>query len=302
MAVTSPNSGKVPLHVQVSSALRSEIKDHRLPPGSLLPSEAALQERFGVARSVVRQALATLVAEGLVIRGRGRGSVVASPREHHRLVQRSSGLFAQMAQEGQDVETRVISLHEQEAPAEAGWLGTRHVVALERLRSVNAESVAYIRTYLPLPACGGLTAEELTNASLHAVLKERFGLNPTGGHRHIRAVAADLELATAMAVETGAPLLLLEGRGADQHGRPLEVFATWHRADQIAFDIDVNAETPDSALSGGFTNPPARETSSARHRRPETSGQLEQAADLARRAADLLDELAKADRQKGPEV
>ena len=64
----------------------------------------------------------------------------------------------------------------------------------------------------------------------------------------------------------------------------------------------MNAETPDSALSGGFTNPPVRETSAARHRRPETSGQLEQAADLARRAADLLDELTKADRQKGPEV
>ncbi len=83
-----------------------------------------MQERFGVARSVVRQALAALVAEGLVIRGRGRGSVVASHQEHHRLVQRSSGLFAQMAEEGQDVETQVVSLREQPAPPEAAWLGT----------------------------------------------------------------------------------------------------------------------------------------------------------------------------------
>lgn len=293
MAVTSPQKGTVPLHVQISSALRSEIKDHRLPPGSLLPSEAALQERFGVARSVVRQALATLVTEGLVARGRGRGSVVASPREHHRLVQRSSGLFTQMAEEGQDVETRVISLQEQEAPPEAEWLGTRQVVALERLRSVNALPVAYIRTYLPLPTCAGLTAEELTNASLHGVLRERFSLDPTGGRRHIRAVVADAELASAMGSEAGDPLLLLEGRGTDQHGRPLEVFATWHRADQIAFDIDVSDETSTFAVSGVLPIGP-RQPPATLPRRSESSTQLERAAELAHRVADLLDGLTQA--------
>ena len=57
-------------------------------------------------------------------------------------------------------------------------------------------------------------------------------------------MAADSELAAAMDVGTGAPLLLLEGRGTDQHGWPLEIFATWHRADQVAFDLDVSDQTP----------------------------------------------------------
>jgi GntR family transcriptional regulator len=296
VAVTTPRNGREPLHVQVSTALRSEIKDHRLPPGSLLPSEAALQERFGVARSVVRQALATLVAEGLVTRGRGRGSVVAPPREHHRLVQRSSGLFAQMAAEGQHVETRVISLEERPASAEAEWLRTERVIALERLRSVNAEPVAYIRTYLPLPACAGLTARELTNGSLHAVLAQRFGLKPTAGRRHIRAVAADTELASALSVAPGAPLLLLEGRGSDQHGVPLEVFATWHRADQIAFDIDVSDDTSDAALSGVVPIPHNAPHPTTPSKGIADDDRLQRAADLARQAADLLEELTHLDR------
>lgn len=282
----------MPLHVQVSTALRSEIRDHRLPPGSLLPSEAALQKRFGVARSVVRQALATLVAEGLVVRGRGRGSVVASPREHHRLVQRSSGLFAQMAEEGQQVETEVVSLREQEAPAEAAWLGGDRALVLERLRSVNGQPVAYIRTLLPLPACAGLARDELTNASLHAVLIRRFGLVPTGGQRHVRAVAADAELAVALDVEPGSPLLLLEGRGTDQHGRPLEVFATWHRADQIAFDIEVSDSDADSAMSGVRPVPPAADAPAGGALPPvPVAAQLEEAAHLARRVAGLLEEV-----------
>src|SRR5699024_3008090 len=50
-----------PLHAQVADVLRAEIRDRSIPPGETLPSEAALRERFGVSRSVVRQALGTLI-------------------------------------------------------------------------------------------------------------------------------------------------------------------------------------------------------------------------------------------------
>ena len=33
---------------------------------------------------------------------------------------------------------------------------------------------------------------------------------------------------------------MLEGQGLDQHGRPMEWFTTWHRGDQLVFDVDVN--------------------------------------------------------------
>ncbi|MCV6904900.1 MAG: GntR family transcriptional regulator, partial [Achromobacter xylosoxidans] len=61
-------SGDVPLHAQVAALLRGYIRTRKLGAGALLPSEAALCERFGVARSVVRQALSALAAEGLIQR------------------------------------------------------------------------------------------------------------------------------------------------------------------------------------------------------------------------------------------
>ena len=96
-----------------------------------------------------------------------------------------------------------------------------------------------------------------------------------------------------MGLEAGDPLLLLEGRGTDQHGRPLEVFATWHRADQIAFDIDVSDETSTFAVSGVLPIGP-RQPPAALPRRSESSTQLERAAELAHRVADLLDGLTQA--------
>lgn len=286
-------SRSLPLHTQVASALRGEIHDRRLPAGTALPSEAALQQRFDVARSVVRQALATLVAEGLVDRGRGRGSVVAPTREHHRLVQRSSGLFSQMAAEGLTVTTQVLQLSEEDASAVAQWLGTPRVLRLERLRSVEGSPLAYIRTYLPLPRCSGLSSGELADASLHDILTSRFGLRPTNGRRQVRAVAADTDLAASLDVGPGSPLLLLEGHGNDHLGRPLEIFATWHRASDVAFDIDVQDDTGTAALSG----PVARASSNG-----VPNGQLpvhesdpkdlRSAAETAERLAALLNNLA----------
>ncbi|GAB3487314.1 FadR/GntR family transcriptional regulator [Nocardiopsis coralliicola] len=48
-------------------------------PGQRLPSEKELAERFGVSRVVVREALKTLEAKGLVHRRQGRPAVIASP-------------------------------------------------------------------------------------------------------------------------------------------------------------------------------------------------------------------------------
>jgi DNA-binding transcriptional regulator YhcF (GntR family) len=46
-------------------------------PGNRLPSEATLQQQYGLARETVRRAVAVLRAEGLVVVHRGHGAVVS---------------------------------------------------------------------------------------------------------------------------------------------------------------------------------------------------------------------------------
>ncbi|MCH1881370.1 GntR family transcriptional regulator [Agrococcus sp. ARC_14] len=235
-----PSSGS-PLHAQLSELLRSGIANGSLPPGSQLPTEATLQEKFGISRSVVRQAMAALAADGLVLRGRGRGSVVAPHHEHHRQVQRMTGLSAQLSPVAGPVATEVLSLSDVgDARAEQA-LGTSELVSLRRRRFAEGEAIAIIQTWLPRALAAALTADDLTDASLHRLLADRFGVPVTAGHRQIRAVPASEQLADELALSPGAPLLLLEGTSVDDQGNPVEYFSTWHRADRVVFDIDARA-------------------------------------------------------------
>lgn len=62
----------------ICRALRRAIIEQALEPGAKLP-EDAIGERFGVSRTIVRQALGQLAAEGLVELRRNRGASVAIP-------------------------------------------------------------------------------------------------------------------------------------------------------------------------------------------------------------------------------
>jgi GntR family transcriptional regulator, transcriptional repressor for pyruvate dehydrogenase complex len=70
-----------PLAQRVVAGLKSRILDGTLAPGSKLPSEAELIEKYAVSRTVIREAVTRLRAEGLVETHQGRGSFVLAMPE-----------------------------------------------------------------------------------------------------------------------------------------------------------------------------------------------------------------------------
>jgi GntR family transcriptional repressor for pyruvate dehydrogenase complex len=62
---------------QLIDLLRGEIRGSRLRPGERLPTEQEMVARFQVSRTVVREAIASLRAEGLVVTRQGAGAFVA---------------------------------------------------------------------------------------------------------------------------------------------------------------------------------------------------------------------------------
>ena len=64
------------LSERVVSALRTQVLSGEFPVGHKLPTETQMTEAFGVSRTVIREAIATLAADGLVEPRQGAGVFV----------------------------------------------------------------------------------------------------------------------------------------------------------------------------------------------------------------------------------
>ena len=232
-----------PLHVQIRDILHRQLKDGSLLPGDALPTEEELQQLFGVSRSVVRQALASLADLGLIHRQRGRGSVVAAPNTLRRSVNRVGGLAEQAAAHGQHLQTRVLRLEAAPTPEDArAALGTARSWEIERVRHLEETPVIYERHWVPRDLFPHFTKDLLQGASLLALMRDH-GYPAAGGPRQVQAVAAEPDIARALDVSVGSPLLLLDGVTRDSRGRGLDRFHVWHRANTV-FDVDTAGPAP----------------------------------------------------------
>jgi DNA-binding FadR family transcriptional regulator len=62
---------------EIAERIASQIADAKLPPGAKLPTEQEMVAAMGVSRTVVREAVAALRAQGLVVTRQGAGAFVA---------------------------------------------------------------------------------------------------------------------------------------------------------------------------------------------------------------------------------
>jgi len=71
-------NGRTPVYQQIAEQLRRIIVDQRVGPGTKLPAEPVLVDRFGVSRLTVREGLRVLRDEGLLRVAHGIGVFVAA--------------------------------------------------------------------------------------------------------------------------------------------------------------------------------------------------------------------------------
>lgn len=71
--------GPVPLYVQVAEVIQERIANGRLRTGDAVPSEAALEAEFGIARTTARNVARELRRRGLVHTVPGEGTFVGPP-------------------------------------------------------------------------------------------------------------------------------------------------------------------------------------------------------------------------------
>jgi GntR family transcriptional regulator len=228
------------MHVRIAEELRRRIATGALRVGDPVPSEHQLCESFGVSRSTVRQALASLRAEGVIGGGRGKPPVVRPAtvaQDFAELVSFSAWAHAHGRTPGQ----RTLEIARRPASAAAvdalGLADGESVVELLRVRSLDAAPVMLERTCF-VERVGRLLFDFDPDAgSIYAHLRAS-GVDLARARQTIDAVPAGEQDAELLQVAAGTPLLRVRRRTTDAAGEPLEWSDDRYRGDAMAFTLE----------------------------------------------------------------
>lgn len=78
--------GATPIYIQAADLLRDRITDGEWLPGEYLPSEPDLAHHYGLGRDTIRDALALLANEGVIVTSRGRRAMVRESGDRETVV------------------------------------------------------------------------------------------------------------------------------------------------------------------------------------------------------------------------
>ena len=109
------------LSSQISKMILSEIQSGQLLPGDRLPAEAVLAQKYGVSRTILREAIASLKNDNILESKQGRGIMVKNPNQRQAF--RFSDVFETISVDEINYFYEMRALLESEA---AGLAAVRH--------------------------------------------------------------------------------------------------------------------------------------------------------------------------------
>jgi GntR family transcriptional regulator, phosphonate transport system regulatory protein len=240
MATTGRIRGGYSAWRLIADELRREIVTGARGPGTRLPAEGELAARFGVHRNTVRQAVAALSAEHLVVSRRGSGTFVA---EHTVLVHRigpRTRLTDSLGRRGRATGQLLESAVETDPPsdvAERLVLDQGPALRLETLKAVDGRPISRATHWFAAALVPGLADRYAAAGSITAALRG-VGIDDyvrasttVGGRIATAAEAADLSL------PAGSVVLVTRSLDTLTDGTPLQVGITRFAADRVELDV-----------------------------------------------------------------
>jgi len=226
----------IPLYYQVEHDLASLIADGTLAPGSQLPSEEVLVQKYGVSRTTVRKAVQELERLGLIEIRRGRGTFVRSEKITQEFTE-LTGFVEDMVAAGRRPSAKVLGKATVEADEGVARqlrvpIGTE-VMRIRRVRMADEEPVSLDETYLPIDLGRKVVENDLEVYPIFSLLEGKDDTPLLEADYRLEAVSAGPPVAEALGVEVKAPILLIERTSYSLDRRPVDYEKLFYRGDKI---------------------------------------------------------------------
>lgn len=227
-----------PRYIEIHNQILSRIEAGEWQPQERLPSERELALAFDVSRMTLRQAVQTLVDEGILERKVGSGTYVAEQKVSERALGVTS--FTElMAATGRAAHTITVSYKTTSPSAsEIEHLKLDNmdkVLVMERLRLGDDEPILLERTTLPIKFIHSFSRTALTE-SLYTTLASA-GIYPGHAEQTITATLANERLSELLEIKRGDPILSVRQVSYDQHDTPFEYVRSYYVGERFEFTL-----------------------------------------------------------------
>lgn len=200
----------VPLWRQLLDDLRSRLNAGEFD--GTFPSEATLTSSYGVSRQTVREALRRLADDGVIDRGRGRGTFLRPAAVLQQMGPLYS-LYRSAEEQGFVQESLVRNLEvrrDQRAAAMLDIGAEEDLVYLERVRMVDGWPVVVDCSWMPATIAEPLLEADFRRTALYRELELRCGVRPDAGWERVEPVVPDATQRRLLGLRPGIPVYGIE--------------------------------------------------------------------------------------------
>jgi len=222
--------------------LRHRIVSGELGVGDKLPSEPELGSLHGVSRVTVRRVLGQLEEEGLISRQPGIGTFVQHDGFRHPVKADLANVLAGLTEMGRATTARLLSFTYVKPPAPIARAlriaPDERTQRSVRIRAVHGEPFSYLLVHVPESIGMTYSEKELASKSLLGLL-ERSGVVIGRAMQTVTATLATPQLADALNIDIGAPLLGITRVIYDADEQGVQHLQAFYRPDRFIFQMEL---------------------------------------------------------------
>lgn len=228
-----------PIYIQIHNKIKQEIEDNRWAVGDRIPSERDLALQFGVSRMTLRQAIQTLVDEGILERQIGSGTFVARKKVQEKMSGVTS--FTELTEaQGKTPSSKTVSyLVTSASISESEHLALKageKVLRMERIRYADDVPICFEVATVPYELIKHYNRKQITS-SLYRTLEEH-GLKIGHAQQTVSSMLASEKIAEYLELKRGAAILRLRQITQLGDGRPFEYVRTQYAGERFEFYLE----------------------------------------------------------------
>ncbi len=230
-----------PLYTQVATLLRHRISSSVWKRGEQLPVIETLMAEFGVARTTVRQALALLEDEDLIVRSRGKGTFVTNaPEQPSWLTLNTSWTSFLRSLEGnwsKLVEVRDEVSHP-DLDISLGVPAPSYRM-ISRVHGSDDRPYADVRIHLD-QRCYKLAPKRFEAEFIIPVMESLPEIEISSAKQVLTIGVADFDIAERLEIPVNSPVGMLRRVLCDEEGTAIYIGDITYRGDLVRLEMNLN--------------------------------------------------------------